>query len=178
MELIVFNLPGLYNSGPQHWQTYWENEYGFKRIEQNNWDEPVCDDWIKRIDDAIALYPPDQVILIGHSLACCTIVKWAEKYKRIIKGTLLVAPSDTEAPSYPGGTIGFTPMPAYRLPFPSLTIASTNDEYVSLERARFFAKNWGSELILTGAHGHINSASKLGNWPEGYELLKTLMNLH
>ena len=45
MELIVFNLPGLYNSGPQHWQTYWENEYGFKRIEQNNWDEPVCDDW-------------------------------------------------------------------------------------------------------------------------------------
>jgi len=89
MELIVFNLPGLYNSGPQHWQTYWENEYGFKRIEQNNWEEPVCDDWIKRIDDAIAVYPPDQVILIGHSLACCTIVKWAEKYNRIIKGALL-----------------------------------------------------------------------------------------
>jgi len=175
MELIVFNLPGLYNSGPQHWQTYWENEYGFKRIEQNNWEEPVCDDWIKRIDDAIASYSPEQVILVGHSLACCTIVKWAEKYKRIIKGALLVAPSDTEAPSYPGGTIGFTPMPSYKLPFPSLIIASSNDEYVSLERARFFADNWGSELIITGALGHINSASKLGNWPEGYEALKKLM---
>lgn len=175
MESIVFNLPGLYNSGPQHWQTYWENEYGFKRIEQSNWEEPICDDWIKTIDDAISLYPPDQVILIGHSLACCTIVKWAEKYKRIIKGTLLVAPSDTEAPNYPGGTIGFTPMPSFKLPFPSITITSSNDEYVSLERARLFAKNWGSELVVTGALGHINSASKLGNWPEGYELLKKLM---
>lgn len=34
MNTTVFTLPGLYNSGPQHWQSYWENEYGFIRIEQ------------------------------------------------------------------------------------------------------------------------------------------------
>jgi predicted alpha/beta hydrolase family esterase len=66
-------------------------------------------------------------------------------------------------------------MPSYKLPFPSITITSSNDEYVSLERARFFANNWGSEFIVTGAYGHINSASKLGNWPEGYAELKKLV---
>lgn len=175
MNTTVFTLPGLYNSGPQHWQSYWENEYGFIRIEQKNWDEAVCDDWIQTVDDAIKHYPLEQTVLVGHSLACCTIVKWAEKYKRAIKGALLVAPSDTEAPNYPAGTSGFTPMPQYRLPFPSIAITSSNDEYVSLERARFFSANWGSELVVFENLGHINSASKLGNWQEGYDVLKRLL---
>ena len=168
-------MPGLYNSGPQHWQSYWENEYGFKRIDQENWDLPNCEDWIRKIDFTISIYPPESVVLVGHSLACCTIVKWAEKYKRVIKGALLVAPSDTEAPNYPQGTTGFTPMPQYRLPFPSITVASKNDEYVSVERAKAFAGYWGSDIVVLGDLGHINSASKLSNWPEGYALLKRLM---
>lgn len=171
----VFTVPGLYNSGPQHWQTHWENEYGFTRIEQREWETPVCDDWLQTIDETVTKYPPDSVILIGHSLACCTIVRWAEKYKRIIKGALLVGPSDVEAPSYPPGTKGFSPMPKYKLPFPSIVIASTNDEYVTMERAKEFAGNWGSELINAGDLGHINSSSDLGNWPFGYSILKRLM---
>lgn len=175
MKSDVFILPGLYNSGPQHWQTYWENEYGFIRIEQDDWNTPVCDDWTERIDDTLALYPHHQVILVAHSLACCTTVKWAEKYKRVIKGALLVAPSDTEAPNYPEGTTGFTPMPLFKLPFPSIVIRSNNDEYVSVERAQYFAKNWGSELVMMDRLGHINSSSRLGLWPEGFERLKRLM---
>ena len=171
----VFTIPGLYNSGPQHWQTHWEYEYGFTRIHQQNWEEPVCSDWIKTIDDTIIQCPIEQVILIGHSLACCTIVKWASRYQRIIKGALLVGPSDTEAPGYPPGTTGFTPMPLNKLPFPSIIIASSNDEYVSLERATFFADHWGSKLVNIGPLGHINSASDLGNWPGGYQQLNKLM---
>ena len=108
---VYFTVPGLYNSGPQHWQTHWEKEYGFTRIEQKEWETPVCNDWLQTIDDTVTQYPLEEVILIGHSLACCTIVRWAEKYKRIIKGALLVGPSDVEAPSYPPGTTGFSPMP-------------------------------------------------------------------
>jgi predicted alpha/beta hydrolase family esterase len=102
-------------------------------------------------------------------------VRWAEKYKRIIKGALLVAPSDVEAPSYPPGTRGFSPMPNFKLPFPSFIIASTNDEYVTFERAKEFAGNWGSKFIDAGDLGHINSASDLGNWPFGYTQLKKLI---
>lgn len=171
----IFTIPGLYNSGPQHWQTHWENQYGFTRINQQNWEEPICSDWIKTIDETISSYPLDKVILIGHSLACCTIVAWAAAYNRIIKGALLVGPSDTEAPDYPTGTRGFMPMPLNRLPFPSIIIASSNDEYVSMERATYFANCWGSELVNAGALGHINSSSGLGSWPEGYTQLKKLL---
>jgi predicted alpha/beta hydrolase family esterase len=171
-----FILPGLNSSGPQHWQTYWENEYGFTRIQQADWDTPVCKDWISTVDAFVTKYPLEKNILIGHSLACCTIVKWAQQYNRIVKGALLVAPSDTEAPSYPPGTTGFTPVPLFKLPFPSVVVASSNDEYVTIERARFFADNWGSELIEAGALGHINSSSGLGNWPNGYSILQKLIN--
>ena len=171
---VIFTLPGLNSSGPQHWQTQWEKEYGFTRIEQKEWDTPVCGDWISVVDSTLSSFPAGQVILVGHSLACCTIVKWAEKYRRKIKGALLVAPSDTEAPSYPPGTTGFTPMPLFRLPFPSITVASTNDEYVTPGRAEQFAAAWGSQLVVAGALGHINSSSNLGNWPQGYELLMRL----
>ena len=117
-------------------------------------------------------HPLKEAVLIGHSLACCTIVRWAEKYKRIIKGALLVAPSDVEAPSYPAGTTGFSPMPTYKLPFPSIVIASSNDEYVTMERAKEFSANWGSEFVNAGDLGHINSASDLGNWSYGYSILR------
>ncbi|HSU93561.1 MAG TPA: alpha/beta hydrolase, partial [Gemmatimonadaceae bacterium] len=62
-----------------------------------------------------------------------------------------------------------------RLPFPSIVVASTNDEYVTIERARFFANAWGSSFVNIGEAGHINSASDLGNWPRGRELLAELV---
>lgn len=174
-SMKIFTVPGLFNSGPQHWQTHWEKEYGFTRIEQKEWEIPVCNDWLQAIDEVVTQYPLGEVILVGHSLACCTIVRWAEKYQRMVKGVLLVGPSDVEAPSYPPGTTGFSPMPTYKLPFPSIVIASSNDEYVTMERAGHFAKNWGSELINAGDLGHINSSSDLGNWPFGFSQLQKLV---
>jgi uncharacterized protein len=174
-ELFCFTLPGLNNSGPRHWQTRWEERYGFTRIQQRDWDTPVCADWVHTINEVIAPFPYEKIILIGHSSSCAAIAHWAEKYKRTIKGAFLVAPSDVEAPSYPSGPSGFDPMPLSSLPFPSLVVASSNDEYVSLERAIWFAGKWGSAFADIGDKGHINAASGLGDWPEGYELLKELM---
>jgi predicted alpha/beta hydrolase family esterase len=171
-----FILPGLNNSGPQHWQTFWENEYGLTRIQQHDWDTPVCNDWIANVDAVVKQYPPEEVVLVGHSLACCTIAHWARAYNRKIKAALLVGPSDVEASSYPPGTTGFTPMPLNKLPFSSIVVASTDDEYVSFERAAYFAECWGSGLVTAGALGHINSASNLGHWPAGYQILQTLIN--
>lgn len=170
----ILVLPGLNNSGEEHWQTLWEKQFGFTRVEQRDWDTPVCSDWIETLDNKIrSLHAPD-IILVGHSLACCTIGYWAKHYDRKIKGALLVAPSDTEAASFPTGTAGFTPMPLNRLPFPSITVTSTNDYYVTTDRARHFANAWGSEFITIGEAGHINTASGLGAWPQGLEYLKRL----
>jgi predicted alpha/beta hydrolase family esterase len=91
-----------------------------------------------------------------------------------VLGALLVSPADTEAASYPPEPSGFRPMPRQRLPFHSIMVASSNDHYVQLDRARTFAENWGSQLVEIGAHGHINGESGLGDWPEGLMLLREL----
>jgi predicted alpha/beta hydrolase family esterase len=174
MNADVFILPGLNNSGPEHWQTKWETHFGFRRINQEDWDRPHCEDWIKRIQESLANYKDENILLAAHSLACCTIVHWSNKFRRRIKGALLVGPSDVEAPGYPLGTTGFAPMPLDLIPFPTIVIASSNDEYVSLERATYFAGKWNSLLVNIGPSGHINSASALGLWPEGIAWLEKL----
>jgi uncharacterized protein len=171
----ILILPGLGNSGEQHWQTIWEKLHPeFIRVNQSEWENPICEDWIATIEAKVQEIGSENVILVGHSLACSTIGFWVNKYKTIIKGALIVAPSDTEAETYPTGTTGFTPMPSEKLPFKSIMVYSTDDYYVSTERALYFGKNWGSEIVSVGDAKHINAESNLGEWHFGLELLKQL----
>jgi predicted alpha/beta hydrolase family esterase len=176
-EPRILLLPGLYNSGPKHWQTRWKAEYPeFVRVEQRDWETPDRREWVETLQKAIAA-DPAPAVLVGHSTSCCLVAHWAAAHPEsvpMIRGALLVAPSDVEAPSYPSGPTGFAPMPLAPLPFPSIVVASTNDEYVSLPRAAQFALAWGSRLEVLGALGHINSDSDLGLWPEGFALLREL----
>ena len=170
-----FIVPGLGNSGPEHWQTYFENSgTRFHRIIQKEWDAPAREDWISTIDQAIADYDPATIILIGHSLGCVTIAHWAKRYQRKIKGALLVAPSDIENPVYTFPATGFAPVPTEKINFRTIVVASTDDPWVSLDRATYFAHCWGSELIDIGKAGHINVASGYGKWPQGLDMLKKL----
>ena len=174
-EPRVLLLPGLWNSGPQHWQSHWEAEYpSFVRVQQRDWETPDRHEWVETLHRAITS-EPGPAVLVGHSTSCCLVAHWAAAHQGNVQGALLVAPSDVEAPSYPKGPTGFAPMPLQRLPFPSIVVASTDDEYVSLDRAGQFAKAWGSRLEVVGPLGHINSASNLGLWPEGLALLRELM---
>lgn len=170
----ILIIPGLGNSGPEHWQSIWEQQFGFIRVEQQDWETPVCADWINTLNDYVNQYNPADIILVGHSLACATIAYWAKEFNVAIKGALLVAPSDTEADTYPEGTTGFSPVPLIKLPFKSITVMSTNDYYVRAERAQLFADSWGSKLINIGDAAHINAASGLANWEKGLEFLKEL----
>lgn len=182
MNASVLMIPGLYNSGPEHWQSRWERARGdCLRVEQRDWQTPVCADWVDALDTAVAAMrgPP---VLVAHSLGCCTVAHWAATSERArssggayARGALLVAPSDVEAASYPPGTVGFSPMPMQRLPFPAIVVASDDDEYVSPARAAAFAHAWGARLVRVGRAGHINSASGLGSWLDGQRLLEELL---
>ena len=172
MECDVITLAGLWNSGPQHWQSLWEQKHpGWKRAPHRDWNNPACDEWVAEVDAAIAQSegPP---VLVAHSLACVTVAKWAAAGSPLrIAGAFLVAPSDVDAPGYPVEAEGFGPMPMEKLPFPSIVIASSNDEYVTLDRARAIAAAWGSKFVEIGDAGHINGASGYGEWPEGERML-------
>lgn len=170
----VLIIPGLYGSGPEHWQSQWEQQHPeFQRVEQADWNTPVGDDWVTSLDTAIR-NENDHVILIGHSLGSVTIAHWAHQYGRSIAGALLVAPSDTEASTFPAGTTGFSPIPTIRLPFPSIVIASTDDPYIAFERVTGLSEAWGSKLISLGARGHISVGDGFGPWPEGLQYVLEL----
>jgi uncharacterized protein len=169
-------VPGLYGSGPEHWQSQWEKQHPeFRRVEQENWNTPVCDDWVGSLDAAVH-NENDNVILVGHSLGSVLVVHWASRYGRRIVGALLVAPSDTEAPGFPKGTSGFSPIPTCPLPFPSTVIASTNDPYISFERVTMLAEAWKSKLVSLGPRGHISVADGFGLWLEGIQYITDLQN--
>ena len=168
-------VPGLGNSGPEHWQTYFEKSgTNFYRINQQQWDAPVCSAWIETIDKKLSEFDLSTVILVAHSLGCSTVAHWAAKYKRVIKGALLVAPSDPEAPHYRFPATGFAPVPLRKINFKTIVVASSNDVWVSLERAKLFAESWGSGFIDIGDSGHINVASGHTEWKEGLDFLKLL----
>lgn len=175
METKILILPGHGNSGPRHWQTLWENSApNYVRVQQRDWGNPDCADWVRTLDRAIGelKQPP---VLVAHSLACLVVVHWAVHPTKPIKGALLVAPPDPDGPNFPVKAIGFTPLPQVRLEFPSIVIASSNDPYGSVEFARRCAVNWGSRFINIGDCGHINADSGLGNWPEGMAQLKSIV---
>ncbi len=171
----VLTLPGLWSSGPEHWQSHWERlaPAVFRRVNQRDWETPRLEDWLEALDRAAAEAGPE-VLLAAHSLSCALVCHFARRSRTPVRGALLVAPSDVEAPSYPAGPTGFEPMPLDRLRFPSIVVAGDDDPYVSPPRARAFAEAWGSRLVLVHGLGHLNSDSRMGTWPLGLSLLREL----
>lgn len=173
-------LPGYGGSGPEHWQSRWEREHpGFSRVEQADWERPDREEWMARLDAAVA-GAPSQVVLVAHSLACLLAAHWGasarpEALDRI-EGAFLVAPVDPAGPIFPAAARSFVPIPPGPLPFRSLLVASADDPYGSPGFSRACAAAWGSRLVEIGARGHINAASGIGNWEEGLGLLASLLS--
>lgn len=173
----VLLLPGYNGSGPEHWQTLWQAQRpDSRRVEQPCWDNPDPDTWCRTLSYAVAK-APQPVIIVAHSLGCATVAHWARHGAGVdrIAGALLVAPCDVERPGLPDCIARFAPMPTVALPFRSTVVASSNDSYATLDRARCFANDWGSAFINAGMFGHINALSGLGSWPFGQVLLDTLV---
>jgi predicted alpha/beta hydrolase family esterase len=103
-------------------------------------------------------------------------VHWAaEYYSPLIKGVLLVAPSDVERSSKEYLKT-FAPVPLERLTIPAIVVASMNDPHCEIERAAKWAAYWRSRFVAVGNRGHINSESNLHDWSEGFSLLQELEN--
>lgn len=179
-EADILIVPGLGSSGEGHWQRRWADRFSTGRlIEQDEWDRPVLSDWVARIHQDIML-ATRPVVLIAHSLAVSAVVHTAQNIKDAkVRGAFLVSPPDLEnddiVAELPHEVRTFRNVPRDPLPFPSLLVASTNDPYVSVEKAVDMSTAWGSELHLAGDAGHINIASGHGPWPEGLLMFTRLM---
>jgi uncharacterized protein len=174
MNSTVLILPGIGNSGPEHWQSLWEQANpSFMRVQQRDWDHPVCSEWLDVLEQTVACVGGNAV-LVAHSLACLLVAHWAAKTLLRIQGALLVAVPNPDGPNFPTEAVGFSPLPLKSLPFPSIVVASANDPYGSVEFSRSVTSAWGSRFVNIGPAGHINSESGLGEWNEGFVLLQQL----
>ncbi|MGY2895124.1 RBBP9/YdeN family alpha/beta hydrolase [Deinococcus sp. UYEF24] len=182
-KLVI--VPGLGDSGPQHWQSLWEQKYGAARVRQDDPDSPTPGGWSARLQEVIEA-TPGELVLVGHSCGVPNIVHWAQLYGghssgawERVKGALLVAPTDVDLEHtrqlYPA-VERLAPLPMTELPFPALVIASENDPYSGFERAQEMAEAWGAEFISAGEAGHINVASGHGDWEEGEVLLSECLH--
>jgi len=172
----ILLLPGWQNSGPGHWQSLWQDQFGYTRVEQHDWLRPLRGDWIARLEDVV-LSVDSPVVLVAHSLGCQLVTAWAQisKNTQRVQGALLVAPGDAERDALRALLPSWSPLVLNKLPFKSTLVVSSDDPYCTPARAARFASAWGSALVAIGAAGHINADSGLGDWPQGQALLQTLI---
>ncbi|WP_020395891.1 RBBP9/YdeN family alpha/beta hydrolase [Thiolinea disciformis] len=173
----ILICPGIYNSSEQHWQTLWEQAHPqFTRVQQRDWDYPLCQEWVSTLEQAVQ-HAGSDTIIVAHSLGCLNVVHWAAQTKLAIKGALLVAVPDPQGANFPNDAKGFNPLPTQAFSFPSIMVYSTNDPYSTPEFTQTMASHWGCQhLVNLGDKGHINASSGLGTWPEGLSLLDKLLN--
>ncbi len=174
----VLIVPGLNGSGPDHWQTRWEEErIDCRRVEQGDWADPDPLQWIARIEAAVATMRAP-VVLVAHSLGCLAVGAWATLSRTAQEkqlGAMLVAPCDPAQEGALSSIRRFGQIARGRLPFPSVLVSSSNDPYASFGRASRFASDWGSELVDAGEAGHLNAQSQLGSWHWGQGLLDRML---
>lgn len=174
MQTPVLIVPGIGNSGHEHWQSRWQQRHPeFVRLEVDDWDQPVCADWVAAIERSVSVLGPSTVIA-AHSLGCLAVAHWAAQTQAAIGGALLVAVPDPHGPNFPGAARGFAPLPEQPFAFASTIVASDDDPYGSAAHAQRYAQAWGSSLHRAGKLGHINSASGLGDWDAGLALFNAL----
>ena len=162
----VLVVPGLYDSGPQHWQTLWQAQHpSFVRVVQDDFATPSLERWSETIADAVDACdaPP---IVAAHSFGCLATLHAVLRRGRMLAGLLLVAPADPERFAVA------SQLPPHRLPFPSTLVASTNDPWMKFVKAGALAAAWGSRFVGCVDGGHINADSRLGAWPRGMALLR------
>ncbi|MBS7691596.1 serine hydrolase family protein [Pseudomonas lalucatii] len=177
----VLIVPGLREHVAEHWQTLLATKLSKVRsVPPLQADKLSCAARVEAIQHALEQID-GPVILVAHSAGVLMVAHWAARFSRPIKGALLAAPPDLLA-SWPQGyptpeslrTNGWDPLPAARLPFPSIVAASSNDHLSSLASASRLAQGWGSQLVNLGAVGHLNPASGYGEWLQAEDFIRQL----
>ena len=79
MKSNVLVVSGLWDSGPEHWQTHWmKDQPDWCKVAHRDFAAPQRDEWVAELDAAIAACegPP---ILLAHSLGCMLVAQWAQR---------------------------------------------------------------------------------------------------
>ena len=176
----ILTVPGLDNSGPDHWQSHWERQsLNCRRVDMGNWRTPNRNAWVNRLNIAIR-QTQGPIVLVAHSLGYHAVAWWAALERPTasgpVIGALLVAPPEVDNAPRDPRLCSFAPSARGVLPFPCLLVSSRDDPYITPDRAYRLASFWGADHIDAGRLGHINAEARLGDWTFGKTLLARLLD--
>lgn len=140
-----------------------------------NAEHPVIDIWVQALRDAVGT-PDAELVLIGHSIGCQTIMRYLATSTCPVASVVLVAPwlrlanlegHDEEVIAEPWLK---TPImwDALRKNAPKAAlIFSDNDMYVELLNRDLFAAQWPEvTVVMVHGRGHINGEANVTELPE------------
>jgi len=169
-------LAGIYDSGPDHWQTLWQrSDARFSKLAHSSWDHPDRHVWVSELEASVQALGP-RTVLVAHSLACLMVAHWAATTRQRAQGALLVSVPDPQGSNFPKDARHFGGVPLRPMPFATTVVSSDDDPYGRRAHMARCAAAWGSRLVPVSGLGHINAQSGLGAWPVGRALLDELAN--
>jgi predicted alpha/beta hydrolase family esterase len=169
VRLLV--IPGLNDSGPAHWQTWLQGQYGRRalRVEQDDWANPDLERWAQRVEVTLARHPRVRWVAVAHSFGCLALLRFLAQGGEGVQAALLVAPAD------PAKFGVATKLPHAHLAVPSVLLASENDPWMRFESVCAWGRVWGSQLISLGAAGHVNVDAGFGRLPQAKAVVEQMV---
>jgi predicted alpha/beta hydrolase family esterase len=154
-------IPGLHDSGPNHWQTWLQGQYrDALRVTQRDPSQPDLERWAARIQRTLEAAGPGEWLAVAHSFGCLALARHlADRADSPIREALLVAPAEPDK-------FGIAEaLPHQRLPRRTRLIASSTDPWMSAASAARWAYRWGASFSNLGPVGHINAEAGFGPFP-------------
>ena len=164
----ILLVPGLHNSGPDHWQSRWHLQFPqWQRMLGLPWDKPDLTVWSAKLASKLRSRR-SRVHLVAHSFGALTAIAAARLQPDKVSSILIVAPADPARFGIPDEAL------AGSIKVSAQLIASRNDPWMSFERAEYWSRQWQVPLFDAGEVGQINAQSGHGEWSQGLNLLNTL----
>ncbi|MNX48318.1 Alpha/beta hydrolase family protein [compost metagenome] len=164
----ILLVPGLHNSGPDHWQSRWHQQFPqWQRMLGLPWDKPDLTVWSAKLASKLRSRR-SRVHLVAHSFGALTAIAAARLQPDKVSSILIVAPADPARFGIPDEAL------AGSIKVSAQLIASRNDPWMSFERAEYWSRQWQVPLFDAGEVGHINAQSGHGEWRQGLNLLNPL----
>ena len=172
-------VPGIGGSEYEHWQSWLQRQLpACSRVEQNDWKNPIIDDWVSNLLATI-----DQVNsavqIVAHSFGCLTSLRALHEHQALrlkVKHLTLVAPANPKRFSLTGYAHEVSEnMWQYfqnlNIHLQAQLLISENDPWLDYQDALQLSKAWKIKTTCLGQVGHINVASGFGPFPEIYEYI-------
>jgi predicted alpha/beta hydrolase family esterase len=137
--------------------------------------------WLDIADNALAGWPPENTVLVGHSSGALLVLRLAERAVTPYKAVFAICPfaRALDLPEFDPLNASFVhpgfDWEAVSRGAQSITcFAGDNDPYVPLAYSQEVAKACGAELVVIPGGGHLNAEAGRHAFPELLQRLKSI----